>query len=71
MREGIYLIEEVYNTGRLEALDLVEVNPTIGSLTDVKKTLESAVYLVKAACGNQRVGNAPFDIKELPLNGTW
>lgn len=71
MREGIYLIEEVYNTGRLEALDLVEVNPTIGSLTDVKKTLDAAVYLTKAACGTQRVGNAPSDITELPLNGRW
>lgn len=69
MREGIYIIEELHNTGRLEALDLVEVNPAIGSLTDVKKTVDSAVFLAKAACGTQRIGNLPSDMNELPFNG--
>lgn len=67
MREGIYIIEELHNTHRLEALDLVEVNPTIGSLTDAKRTVDSAIYLLKAACGTVRKGNLPANAKELPL----
>lgn len=66
-REGIYIIEELHNTSRLEALDLVEVNPAIGSLTDVKRTVDASVHLLKAACGTKRIGNAPLNLKELPL----
>lgn len=66
-REGIYIIEELHNTSRLEAMDLVEVNPAIGSLTDVKKTVDAAVHLLKAACGTKRIGHEPLDVKEIPL----
>lgn len=63
----MYVIEELHNTKRLEALDLVEVNPSIGSLADVQKTVDAAVHLLKAACGTKRIGNLPSNVKELPL----
>ena len=66
MREGTYIIEELYSTGRLEALDLCEVNPQVGSLGDAKRTIDSAIYLVKAACGTHRSGNLPINATDIP-----
>ncbi|XP_052563992.1 arginase, hepatic [Culex pipiens pallens] len=57
LREGIYIMEEAYNTGRLAAVDLVEVNPSIGTPDDVRKTLDAAIHLLVAACGHNRRGN--------------
>lgn len=59
LREGIYIMEEIFNTGRLRAIDLVEVNPKIGSEEDVLKTVSAAVNLLQAACGHNRRGNFP------------
>ena len=50
-------MEECFLTGRLEAVDLVEINPKIGSESDVKKTVEAAIEVLKAAVGNNRSGN--------------
>lgn len=62
LREGIYIMEEAYNTGRLTNVDLVEVNPSIGTDRDVKKTIESANMILCAAAGNNRAGNySPTD----------
>nr|XP_029729328.1 arginase, hepatic-like [Aedes albopictus] len=57
LREGIYIMEEAYNTGRLAAVDLVEVNPSVGTPEDVKKTLDAAIHLLVAACGHSRIGD--------------
>ncbi|XP_065079361.1 arginase-1 [Ochlerotatus camptorhynchus] len=57
LREGIYIMEDAYKTGRLAAVDLVEVNPTVGTPEDVKKTLDAAIHLLVAACGHSRKGN--------------
>lgn len=59
LREGIYVMEEIYNTGRLGAVDLVEVNPKIGEPNDMIKTVNAAVHLLQAACGHNRRGNFP------------
>lgn len=56
MREGIEIMESVADTGRLQALDLVEVNPLIGTLNDVRITLEAAKEVMLAAFGNKRKG---------------
>lgn len=64
LREGIYIMEEAFNTGRLSNVDMVEVNPKIGTEMDVKKTLESAKLLICAAAGNQRISNYKFDDAE-------
>lgn len=52
-------MEELQKTGRLDAVDLVEVNPTIGTPEDIAKTVEAAVLILKAACGEHRWGNVP------------
>lgn len=65
LREGIYIMEEIYNTGRLRAVDLVEVNPTIGSPKEVAKTVQAAIHLLQAACGHNRRGNFP-DSENIP-----
>uniref|UniRef100_A0A182K929 Arginase n=1 Tax=Anopheles christyi TaxID=43041 RepID=A0A182K929_9DIPT len=57
LREGIYIMEEAYGTGRLAAVDLVEVNPAIGTQEDVRRTVEAAIHLLVAACGHSRKGD--------------
>lgn len=59
LREGILLVEEVFLTGRLNAIDLVEVNPKIGDDADVAKTVNAAIQIIKAACGFDRRGKLP------------
>ncbi|XP_066138595.1 arginase, hepatic [Euwallacea fornicatus] len=67
LREGIQLMEMVHRTRRLGALDLVEVNPFIGSEQDVKKTVDAAIYIIAAALGHSRRGLRPRNIHTLPL----
>lgn len=59
LREGILLVEEVFLTGRLNAMDLVEVNPKIGDALDVAKTVNAAIQIIKSACGFDRRGKMP------------
>lgn len=59
LREGILLVEEVFLTGRLNAVDLVEVNPQIGDSEDVNRTVNAANQIIKAACGFDRLGKLP------------
>ncbi|XP_056635810.1 arginase, hepatic [Diorhabda sublineata] len=70
LREGIHLMEMVYDTGRLSAMDLVEVNPDLGSEQDVKKTVDAAIQLISAAFGNNRRGmklkNATLPLQTFP-----
>lgn len=66
IREGITIIEDIFEMGRFKCIDICEVNPEIGSLTDTKKTVDSAIYLLKAACGTHRRGNFPVQMKDLP-----
>lgn len=56
MREALILIETVQKTKRLTAIDLVEINPLIGSDQQVKLTLEAAMHLIKAAFAHSRSG---------------
>ncbi|CAG8292925.1 unnamed protein product [Penicillium olsonii] len=50
LAEGQYIARRVHATGRLAAMDLVEVNPTI-DLPGVPKTVGSACILIKEALG--------------------
>ncbi|XP_018567917.1 arginase-1 [Anoplophora glabripennis] len=56
LREGVHIMEMIYKTGRLGAMDLVEVNPGIGSEQDVKRTIEAAIHVILAAFGHSRKG---------------
>lgn len=57
LREGVFLMEQVFKTGTLSSMDLVEVNPCLGDAKDVKSTLNSAKLIIQAALGNNRSGN--------------
>jgi len=67
LREGIYIMESIHKTGRLGAMDLVEVNPTIGSEKDVQTTVEAAIHIILAAFGYSRRGLRPTDVTDMPL----
>ena len=58
LREGIFLLEEVHRSGTMSSMDIVEINPSIGSESDVKTTLNSAKAVILAALGNNRGGNS-------------
>ncbi len=46
--EGVAIVDELSATGRLVAMDVVEVNPALGSGGDVQKTLSCAAMLIAA-----------------------
>lgn len=66
LREGIHIMERVYRTGRLGAMDIVEVNPSIGSEKEVQITVDAAMHVILAAFGHNRRGHRPID-ESLPL----
>jgi len=50
-REARYLCERVCETGQLVSMDIVEVNPKLGSAEEVRKTVDTAVNLARFAFG--------------------
>jgi arginase len=59
-------MEESYRTQRLSAVDVVEVNPRLGSPADVKITLEAAIHIIRAAVGHSRRGHSPENVSDIP-----
>lgn len=56
-REGVYITEEIHNTGLLSALDLVEVNPHLAtSEEEAKATARLAVDVIASSFGQTREG---------------
>ncbi|XP_006915205.1 arginase-2, mitochondrial isoform X1 [Pteropus alecto] len=56
-REGMYITEEIHNTGLLSALDLVEVNPLLAaSEEEAKATAGLAVDVIASSFGQTREG---------------
>uniref|UniRef100_A0A3P9JZV9 Arginase n=1 Tax=Oryzias latipes TaxID=8090 RepID=A0A3P9JZV9_ORYLA len=56
-REGIYITEEIHNTGLLSAIDMVEVNPTLGASSEaVEATASLAVDVIASSLGQTREG---------------
>lgn len=60
-------MEEVHKTGRLKAIDMVEINPLIGDAGDVKKTIEAAILILKAGLGFSRRGLMTKGVTDIPL----
>lgn len=61
-------MEDLYRTNRLNALDLVEVNPRIGDKKSVDLTVEAAIHIIQAGFGYSRRGlKVPEGITDLPL----
>jgi len=50
-REARYICDAVAETGLMVALDIVELNPTIGNSNDVKQSAELCVDLIRSALG--------------------
>ncbi|KAI8923654.1 hypothetical protein BC831DRAFT_470037 [Entophlyctis helioformis] len=51
-REGHYICESVFETGRLVAMDLMEVNPSLGAdEASLKQTVQVGCSLIRAALG--------------------
>ena len=51
LREGMTVCDMIARTGRLKAVDLVEVNPRLGDSDEVKRTVESASLLIYSVLG--------------------
>ncbi|XP_027459057.1 arginase-1 isoform X3 [Zalophus californianus] len=62
-REGLYITEEIYKTGLLSGLDIMEVNPSLGKTPEeVTRTVNTAVAVTLACFGVAREGNhKPID----------
>ncbi|XP_041070650.1 arginase-2, mitochondrial isoform X4 [Carcharodon carcharias] len=57
-REGMYIAEEVHNTGMLSAMDLVEVNPKLAtSDEELNATVNIAVDVISFSLGQAREGS--------------
>lgn len=50
-REGHYICETIYETGCLVAMDLMEVNPTLGDSASLAQTVQVGCSLVRCALG--------------------
>ncbi|CAB1338748.1 unnamed protein product [Coregonus sp. 'balchen'] len=56
-REGIWITEEIHNTGLLSVMDLVEVNPSLGASREaVEITASMAVDVIASSLGQTREG---------------
>jgi len=55
MREAAYICEAVSETGLLVGVDMVEVNPKIGTEREREQTVQVAVGIIKSALGHQLV----------------
>ncbi|KAI8429774.1 hypothetical protein MSG28_000314 [Choristoneura fumiferana] len=67
LREGITLMEIIHATGRLRAVDLVEINPALGNESDRNRTIEAGICILRAALGSSRRGTAPRGLRDMPL----
>lgn len=56
LREGLYIMDTIRDTDRLQGVDMVEVNPHIGNEADVQATVSAALNVIKVAFGHKRGG---------------
>lgn len=55
-REAYRLAEQIADTGKLKGLDIVEINPLLGTKEDVQKTLTVSSNLILYFLGvNERI----------------
>ncbi|XP_076366680.1 arginase-1-like [Tachypleus tridentatus] len=57
VREALCIAEEVAKTGLLKGLDLVEVNPLLGTKDEVEQTVAIAIQVILAFFGQERLGS--------------
>ncbi|XP_074660800.1 arginase-1-like [Tubulanus polymorphus] len=63
MRDGYFIMETVAKTGRLAVMDLMEVNPNIGTQQDVQRTVWAANEMILTGMGKRRSGTLPVHFK--------
>ncbi|KAG7274660.1 hypothetical protein CRUP_004584 [Coryphaenoides rupestris] len=69
IQRGIYITEEIHNTGLLSAMDLVEVNPILGaSRAAMEATASLAVDVIASSLGQTREGSH-VRVDEIPSVG--
>ena len=56
-REARFIAHKLHRTGRLHSMDLVELNPMIGSEEQVAKSFRLATEIVNAALGHSFISN--------------
>jgi len=66
MREALYIVERLSATGNLKAVDMVEVNPELGTSRDQQTTLQSALDIILACFGKRGITQMPRGYR-LPL----
>lgn len=66
LREALHVMEVAHRTGYLNAVDIVEVNPRIGTPLQVQQTIDASIHVVKAAFGHSRSGSVPQHVQNLP-----
>ncbi|RUS84916.1 hypothetical protein EGW08_007326 [Elysia chlorotica] len=59
LREAFYIAEEIAATGRLSVLDMVEVNPKLGSPEEKEVTVANTVSVTAKFYGSKRQGDVP------------
>jgi arginase len=68
LREGLYVCEAVSQTNRLVSMDLVEINPNIGTVEDVSRTVETAVQVICSTLVGDRASiHSRFSIPNVKL----
>ncbi|TNF28346.1 MAG: arginase [Deltaproteobacteria bacterium] len=68
LNEAKYLIEDVRRTGRLNSMDLVEINPMLGTQEDLQTTLDTTFSLIQSLKAPESKTKNDSSDKKLPLN---
>jgi len=53
LAQGVYIVEKVAETGLMTMMDLVEVNPELGTEADQRKTMDAASEIIGAWYGRR------------------
>ncbi|KNC23483.1 hypothetical protein FF38_04775 [Lucilia cuprina] len=54
LREGIFIVESLSETKRVQGIDLVELNPSLGNAQEVKTSVSATMEILKTICGGYR-----------------
>lgn len=54
LREGIFIVESLSETKRVQGIDLVELNPSLGTPQDVQISVSASMEILKTVCGGYR-----------------
>lgn len=68
LREGIFIVETLSETKRIQGIDLVELNPSLGSQQDVNNTVSATMEILKTVCGGYRRKGTFANIDESLVN---